>query len=87
MWRCVTRSAQAELKKDDGSAKGWARCVQLIDLNAGRTEGKVRLGRRFLRARRSSFGCVALVSFGQDVSRMRKILLEAKHGGLPLRAS
>jgi hypothetical protein len=55
------RAAQAETKKDESSAAGWARAVQLIDLNAGKTEGK-------------------------DVSRMRKILLEAKHGALPLKS-
>lgn len=57
------RAAQAETKKDESGAgaSGWARAVALVDLNAGKTEGK-------------------------DVSRMRKILLEAKHGALPLKS-
>jgi hypothetical protein len=57
------RATQAETKKDESGAgaSGWARAVALVDLNAGKTEGK-------------------------DVARMRKILLEAKHGALPLKA-
>jgi len=57
-------SEGAKGDKASATASGWARCVELIDLNAPKAEGKET----------------------KDVSRMRKLLLEAKHGDLPLRA-